>query len=413
MEGEIDKALNKDQSEQDLFQSAIGCTIDSAFEDMCQIKKIWHKEKGVQGFHLVQSFAPGEISPELAHQIGMEFADRLLGGKFQAVVSTHLNTKCIHNHIVWNSVSMENGKKYRSNEKTYVTGVRKISDELCVKHRLSVIHTEKSERVARPYALWLAEQNGTYTWKTPIQKDIDEAIAVSFTWKQFVHSLENRGYTVRFDRKYPVLKPPGKERAVRFKTLGKRYTLQEIRERILYPKPSRRAGKENRPTNSFLLLLGEKPSRKLSGLQALYFSYLFKMGVLPKKPRYLSYAVRQDIRKLDQRIEQAEFIFQNHIEDRGQLATIRQKAEDEIAVLLKERQKLYRYQPDSPQIGVLTEELKKLRHTVKLCRNIETHSIEMEQRLQAAQQEEQQRQEKQTQEEKNKQTRNRENQKRR
>ena len=117
MKGEIDKALNKNQSEQDLFQSAIGCTIDSAFEDMCQIKKIWHKEKGVQGFHLVQSFAPGEISPELAHQIGVEFADRLFGGKFQAVVSTHLNTKCIHNHIVWNSVSMENGKKYRSNEK--------------------------------------------------------------------------------------------------------------------------------------------------------------------------------------------------------------------------------------------------------------------------------------------------------
>ena len=127
------------------------------------------------------------------------------------------------------------------------------------------------------------------------------------------------------------------------------------------------------------------------------------MGALPKKPRYPSFAVRQDIRKLDQRIEQAEFIFKNHIEDRGRLRAIRQKAEDEIAVLLKERQKLYRYQPDSPQIGVLTEELKKLRHTVKLCRNIETHSIEMEQRLQ----------EKQTQEEKNKQTRNRENQKRR
>lgn len=107
LEGEIDKALNKDQSEQDLFQSAIGCTIDSAFEDMCQIKKIWHKEKGVQGFHLVQSFAPGEISPELAHQIGMEFADRLLGGKFQAVVSTHLNTKCIHNHIVCAPIGQE------------------------------------------------------------------------------------------------------------------------------------------------------------------------------------------------------------------------------------------------------------------------------------------------------------------
>ena len=134
MEGEIDKALNKDQSEQDLFQSAIGCTIDSAFEDMCQIKKIWHKEKGVQGFHLVQSFAPGEISPELAHQIGVEFADRLFGGKFQAVVSTHLNTKCIHNHIVWNSVSMENGKKYRSNIKSScpVRKLRTVKENIAI-----------------------------------------------------------------------------------------------------------------------------------------------------------------------------------------------------------------------------------------------------------------------------------------
>ena len=111
LEGEIDKALNKDQSEQDLFQSAIGCTIDSAFEDMCQIKKIWHKEKGVQGFHLVQSFAPGEISPELAHQIGVELADQLLAGRYQAVVTTHLNTGHIHNHIVWCAVALDNGRK--------------------------------------------------------------------------------------------------------------------------------------------------------------------------------------------------------------------------------------------------------------------------------------------------------------
>ena len=104
--------------------------------------------------------------------------------------------------------------------------------------------------------------------------------------------------------------------------------------------------------------------------------------------------MREDIRRLDQRIEQAEFIFKNHIEDRGQLAAIRQKAEDEIAVLIKQRQKLYRYEPGSPQIGVLTEQLKKLRHTAKLCRNIEIHSVEMEQRLQAAHIEEQQREQK-------------------
>ena len=100
LEGEIDKALNKDKTEQDLFASALGCTCETAFQDMCRVKEMWHKEKGVQGFHLVQSFAAGEVSPELAHQIGLEFSERLLGGHFQAVVSTHLNTKCIHNHIV-------------------------------------------------------------------------------------------------------------------------------------------------------------------------------------------------------------------------------------------------------------------------------------------------------------------------
>lgn len=413
LEGEIDKALNKDKTEQDLFQSAIGCTVDSAFEDMCRIKEMWHKEKGVQGFHLVQSFAAGEVSPELAHQIGLEFSERLLGGNFQAVVSTHLNTKCVHNHIVWNSVSMKNGRKYHSNERTYVTGVRIISDELCVKHHLSVIRTEKSERVARPYAQWLAEQNGAPTWKTPIQQDLNAAVSASLTWKQFLCALEQKGYAFRFDRKYPTLILPGSGRTVRFKTLGKQYTPEAIQRRILYPKPPHRAGKEQPPANRFLLLLGETQPRRLSGLRALYFSYLYKMGALPKKPRYISYAVREDIRRLDQRIEQAEFIFQNKIEDRGQLNAIRQKAEDEIAVLIKQRQKLYRYEPGSQQIGLLTEQLKKLRHTAKLCRNIEAHSIEMEKRLQAAQQEERQRKEQQAQEQKKKQSRNRDNQKRR
>ena len=413
LQAAVDYALNKDKTEQDLFCSAIGCTLDSAFEDMCHIKRMWHKEKGVQGFHLVQSFAAEEITPELAHQIGLELADRLLGDRFQVVISTHLNTGHIHNHLVWNSVSIQTARKYRSNEKSYVTGVRRISDELCRKYNLSVIDTEKSERVARPYAQWLAEQEKKPTWKTVIQQDVDAAIAASLTWKQFLRVLEQQGYTFRFDRKYMTLKPPGKDRPVRFKTLGKNYTPEAIQRRILYPRRSAPAGKRTPPSLGLLLLLGETQPRKLTGLRALYYSYLYKVGVLRKKPPYPSYAVREDIRKLDQRIEQAEFIFRNKIEDRGQLNAIRQKAEDEIAVLVKERQKLYRYEPGSPQIGTLTEQLKKLRHTVKLCRNIEIHSVEIEQRLQAAQVEEQRRREQQVQEERKKENRSHENQKRR
>ena len=383
LERAVDEALNQDKSEQDLFQSAIGCTLESAFADMCAVKKMWHKEKGVQGFHLVQSFAAGEVTPELAHQIGLEFAEQLLGGKFQVVVSTHLNTGHIHNHLVWNSVSMENGRKYRSNEKSYVAQIRRISDELCRKHQLSVIDTAKSERVARPYAQWLAEQNGKPTWKTPIQQDVDAAIAVSLTWKQFLRMLEQRGYTFRFNRKYATLKPPGRDYTVRFKALGGQYTPEAIQRRILYPKPPTPAGKRTSPARSFRLRTGGQRFRRLTGLRALYFSYLYKVGALRRKPRYQSYAVREDIRKLDRRIEQADFIFKNHIEDRGQLAAIRQKAENEIAMLLKQRQKLYRCEPGSPEIAVLTGKLKELRRTAKLCRNIEAHSIEIERRLQA------------------------------
>ena len=390
LEGEIGKALNQDQTEQGLFESALGCTCETAFEDMCRIKKMWHKEGGVQGFHLVQSFAAGEVAPELAHQIGLEFARQLLGEEFQAVVSTHLNTRCTHNHIVWNSVSMKDGRKYRSNQKSYLTQVRRISDKLCRKYGLSVIQTKKSERVGCPYAQWLAEQNGMPTWKTAIQQDVNAAIASSLTWKQFLRMLEKQGYTFRFDRKYPTLKPPGKEHCVRFKTLGRNYTPEAIQNRILYPKPYYRAGKEAQVSQSLLPLLEKTRSCKRSGLQALYFSYLYKVGALPKKPQYLSYAVREDIRKLDKRIEQAEFIFQNQIETRDQLTSIRQKAENEIAALLNERRKLYRYDPDSQKIDVLTGKLKELRHTVKLCRNIETHCVEMEQQLQAARLEEQQ-----------------------
>lgn len=389
LKGEIGKALNQDHTEQGLFESALGCTCETAFEDMCRIKKMWHKEGGVQGFHLVQSFVAGEVTPELAHQIGLEFAKQLLGENFQAVVSTHLNTQCTHNHIVWNSVSMKDGRKYRSNQKSYLTQVRRISDELCRKYGLSVIQTDKSERVGRPYAQWLAEQNGIPTWKTAIQQDVDAAIASTLTWKQFLRMLEKQGYTFRLDRKYPTLKPPGKEHCVRFKTLGRNYTPEAIQNRILYPKPYYRAGKEVRVSPNLLKLISKNASRRRSGLRALYYSYLYKVGALPQKPRYLSYDVREDIRKLDKRIEQAEFIFQNQIQDREQLTFIRQKAEDEIAVLLKERRKLYRYEPDSQQIEVLTGKLKELRHTAKMCRNIEIHSIEMEQRLQAAHFEEQ------------------------
>lgn len=211
------------------------------------------------------------------------------------------------------------------------------------------------------------------------------------TWNQFVRALEGKGYILRLNRKYITLQPPGKARPVRFKTLGKNYTPEAIRRRILYPERNSPAGNERPLPSALCTLLSERPARKVTGLQKLYVIYLFQVGVLPTKPVYMSYAVREDIRKLDQRIAQVEFILKNEIQDRGQLNEMRCAAEGEIDRLLKERRGLYRRDPDSPRIQEITARLKEIRRTAKLCRDIEEHSLAIEQRLEEARKEREQR----------------------
>ena len=197
----VDYALNREKTETDGFESGLGCTTQSAYEDMRANAVRWHKTDGVQGYHLVQSFAEGEVTPELAHKIGLELAERVLGGRYQAIVTTHLNTSHYHNHIVWSSVAMNSGRKYHSNAKSYALEIRAVSDELCVKYGLSIIQTERAAQVSKPYAEWLAEKNGQPTWRTVIRQDVDAALAEALTWRQFIRELETKGYERKFNHK--------------------------------------------------------------------------------------------------------------------------------------------------------------------------------------------------------------------
>ena len=377
----LDYAANRDKTEQSCFESSYACTLETAFADMRQTKEQWNKPGGVQGYHLVQSFAADEVTPELAHRIAKELADRVLGGRYEYVIGTHLNTGHIHSHIVWNSVSRIDGKKYRSNYKSYVTEIRAVSDKLCREYKLSVIGTETSHHVAKPYAEWLAEQSGKPTWRTAIRQDVDDAIRQSLTWRQFLSAMERKGYEVRMGRKYPVLRPPGKERFVRFKTLGKRYTPEAIQTRILYPQFNR-CFVENSPRVQYSRLhSGKKPSRKLTGLRALYYRYLYELGALPRKPRRPSYAVRQDAYKLDQRIRQMEFLSRNNIDTLAQLETHRQALQTEIGQLLTKRKQLPKTDDVRLQRESVNTALKQLRQEERLCRKIAECSIEVQQHL--------------------------------
>ena len=377
----LDYAANRDKTEQSCFESSYACTLETAFADMRQTKECWHKLGSVQGYHLVQSFAAGEVTPELAHRIAKELADRVLGGRYEYVIGTHLNTGHIHSHIVWNSVSCVDGKKYRSNYKSYVTEIRAVSDELCRKYKLSVIDTENSKHVAKPYVEWLAEKNGQPTWRTAIRQDVDEAIQQSLTWRQFLNALERNGYEVRMGRKYPVLRPSGKERFVRFKTLGKRYTPEAIQTRILYPRSYRPYVEKAPSVQHGRLHSGKKPHRKLTGLRALYYRYLYELGALPRKPRRPSYAVRQDAYKLDQRIRQMEFLSKHNIDTLAQLETHRQAMQTEIRQLLTKRKQLPKTDDVQLQCESVHTALKQLRQEERLCRKIAEPSLEVQQPL--------------------------------
>lgn len=380
LEEAVDYALNRDKTESVCFETGLSCLCETAFSDMKENVRRWHKTGGVQGYHLVQSFAEGEVTPELAHQIGVELADQLLSGRYQAVVTTHLNTRHIHNHIVWCAVALDNGRKYHSNAKSYYTEVRAKADALCRQYGLSVIETPESERGKRQYAKWQAETNGQPTWRTAIRMDMDEVVSMVLTWRQFLALLEQKGYEIRMGRKYPTLRPPGKERFVRFKTLGKAYTPEAIRQRILYPK---------RPFTPAAVWRGRlhgtyRKARKLTGLRALYYRYLYELGALPRKPQRPSYAVRQDIRSLDKRIRQMEFLSRHGIDTLAQLNAYRQTQEKVVADLLAERRQLYNAESDDgvhARLAQITQALKPLRRDIRLCRQIAEQSVQMREQL--------------------------------
>lgn len=375
LEEAVDYAANRDKTDSACFETGLGCTTTSAFEDMRLNTLRWHKETGVQGYHLVQSFVEGEVTPELAHQIGVEFAEQLLHGKYQAIVTTHLNTKHYHNHIVWSAVSLEDGKKYHSNSRSYYEDVRKASDALCLKYGLSVIEPKNGK--GKSYVQWMAEQDGKPTWRTSIRLDIRDAVAESFTWKQFLEQMKQRGYQWKLNQKYIALKAPGMERYIRLRSLGKHYSEESIRQWILQPKSRTPAGKEE---------ASRTPKKKLKGIQALYYSYLYQMGVLKQKPKRISPMLRADIRKLDARIEQMEFLQKHQITTREELLAYRIPLEEQVQALTKERKRLYRSEPDSVRIGQINEELKPLRKDIRICIRIEQQSKEMEEKMRLAEQ---------------------------
>lgn len=383
------------KTEKQLYVSGINCDPLTAYEQMQRTKRQFQKTDGIVAFHGYQAFAPGETTPEMAHAIGVKLAQELWGERFEVVVSTHLDKEHLHNHFVLNSVSFLDGKRYHDNKASYAL-MRQTSDRLCREHALSVIEQPEPGK-AKHYGEWRAEQESKPTWRGLIREDIDAAIAAAMTMTQFFAILQKQGYEMKSNVKHLAVRPPGKERFVRLRSLGDEYTEHAIKERILQnqlpqrqpplPLPRRRRAVIVRST----LHIG----RRFSGLQALYLRYLFKMGILPHSRASLkrtSFLLREDLRHLTAITEQTRLLCRHGISSKAQLLAYHAGLQTELRQGYCSRKMLYnrlrrcqhpeQIESYKSQIAELSRQLAKLRKEVRLCTGILARSDELANKLQ-------------------------------
>lgn len=401
LDSKIVYATNPKKTEQVFFTEALNCdSVDTAFQEMQSTKRRFGKTGGVLGYHFIQSFAPGEVTPEQAHEIGMEFARRMFGERYEVVIGTHLDKAHLHNHIVINSVSFVDGQKYHSSPESYYNGVRGTSDELCLENDLSVITPQGK---GKHYGEWKAEQDGRPTVRSIIREDIDRIIGEAYTYQTFLLLLQRNGYEIKSgpSRKYTAVRPPGAKRFVRLDSLGEGYTEEAIKQRLM----GQRSGATQKPkqpayhTKRYRVKgkLSRYPKRKITGFLALYFRYVYLLrGARRAKPSYrAAFPIRKEVIRLERYQKQFQYLMAQNIATPAQLAEQISTLESEIAKLTEERKPLYgerRKAPDeeakaqcTAEIDRHTASLREKRRELALCRRIQADIPLVREQVQEAQ----------------------------
>ena len=353
----IDYALNRDKTERSVFETGINCDTETAYQDMMATKRRWGKADRIrQGYHFIQSFVPGEVTPEEAHAVGVEFAQQLLGNRYEVIVTTHLDKDHLHNHIVFNSVSFTDGIMYRNQRKDYFgeegIGIRGTSDAICQRHNLSVIEPSKPLRGSVHRAEWEAVKKGKPNSRELVRQDIDIALSRAYTMET---ELQDRLAAIRSGET-----PPPKvsiSQPIPISPLlvpGRRY---RVRGNVTPYRP-----------------------RKLKGFRALYFKYLYFLRAAPiRRPKNrAAFLLREEVLRFDRYQEQFSYLMKKRIETAEQLSMQYDALQAEIDALTDRRSELYKIRRSghggdaiSEEIAGLTRQLRPLRRELKLCVRIE------------------------------------------
>ena len=224
----LDYIENPDKTDGKMLVSSFGCSYETAdIEFGYTLSQALDKGNNL-AFHLIQSFAPGEVDYEKAHEIGKQLADAVTKGQHEYVVTTHIDKGHIHNHIIFCAVNFVDHHKYNSNKRSYY-GIRNMSDKLCQENGLSVVVPGKGSK-GKSYAEYQAEKTGT-SWKGKLKIAVDALIPQVSSFEELLQRLQAAGYEIK-PGKYVSCRAPGQERFTRLKTLGADYTEEAIRERI-------------------------------------------------------------------------------------------------------------------------------------------------------------------------------------
>ncbi len=233
----IDYICNEDKTDDEIYVTTHLCSRENAHKEFELTKKQFGSRTKTLAHHLIQSFVPEEVSFEEAHQVGIELCEKILEGKYEYVLATHIDKDHIHNHIIFNSIDADEGKVYHSYYGSYMN-IRNQSDKLCKEHNLSVIDQETQREIneirRRKFVNWYDwnEDKKGSSYKSRLQFDIDRTIKQSINWQDFLSKMESNGYEIKIG-KHIAFKSKSQQRFTRAKTIGDNYTEERIKERIL------------------------------------------------------------------------------------------------------------------------------------------------------------------------------------
>ena len=282
--------LNPEKTDEKLLVSSYGCASETAAREFEWTRKI-AEQKGMNPVriiarHVIQSFEIGEVTPELAHEIGKQFADEILGGKYEYVLTTHIDKDHVHNHLIFNAVDFVNYHAYKSYKRIYYD-MREVSDRLCKENGLSVI--PPSQNKGMDYKEYAEAKRGT-SWKQKLKQTIDRLVITAKDYDDFLRLMQEAGYEIKTG-KYISFRAEGQERFTRSKTIGENYTEERIKERIAGRSP-RRNRRQTVPKD--ISLIGDIQER-IRLIDSKGYEHKAKLTILKEAARTLNYLTENNL----------------------------------------------------------------------------------------------------------------------